>query len=104
MFAVGYAHGVIWVLVIGQLNISQRPLILVNFPYLIVNIRDHLLSTTTNILTFDGFGIPAIPLILLLASYVELFFSLNLSFLVHTNFRKNIGRIYIHPKLPNQIY
>ena len=74
------AHGVIWVLAIGQLNISQRPLILADFPYLVVNIRDHLLSTTTNILTFDVFGIPTIPLLQLLASYVEFFFfSLNLS-------------------------
>ena len=52
----------------------QRPLILVDFSYLVVNIRDHLLSTTTNIQTFDGFGIPAIPLLQLLASYVEFFF------------------------------
>ena len=71
----------------GQLNISQRPLILVDFPYLVVNIRDHLLSTTTNILTFDGFGIPAIPLLQLLASYVELFFLAKFVVIVYTHFR-----------------
>ena len=71
----------------GQLNISQRPLILVDFPYLVVNIRDHLLSTTTNILTFDGFGIPAIPLLQLLASYVELFFLAKFVIIVYTHFR-----------------
>ena len=87
MFAIGYAHGVIWELNIGQLNISQRPLILVDFPYLVVNIRDHLLSTTTNILTFDGFGIPAIPLLQLLASYVELFFLAKFVVIVYTHFR-----------------
>jgi len=61
LFVVGDAHVAIWVLVIGQLNINQRPLILVDFPYLVVNIRDYLLSTSTNILIFDGFGILAIP-------------------------------------------
>ena len=71
----------------GQLNISQRPLILVDFPYLVVNIRDHLLSTTTSILTFDGFGIPAIPLLQLLASYVELFFLAKFVIIVYTHFR-----------------
>ena len=73
--AIGYAHGVIWMLIIDQLNMNERSLILVDFPYLVVNIRDHILSTTTNILTLDGFGIPTIPLLQLLASYVELFFS-----------------------------
>ena len=88
MFAIGYAHGVIWELDIGQLNISQRPLILVDFSYLVVNIRDHLLSTTTNIQTFDGFGIPAIPLLQLLASYVELFFFLTkFVIIVYAHFR-----------------
>ena len=90
MFAIGYAHGVIWMLVIGQLNISQRPLILIDFPYLVINIRDHLLSTTTNILTLDGFGIPAIVLLQLLASYVELFFFFFLTkfvIIVYTHFR-----------------
>ena len=87
MFAIGYAHGVILVLVISQMNISERPLILVDFPYLVVNIRDHPLSTTTNILTFDGFGIPAIPLLLLLASYVELFSLTKFVIIVYTHFR-----------------
>ena len=67
----------------------QRPLILVDFSYLVVNIRDHLLSTTTNIQTFDGFGIPAIPLLQLLASYVELFFFFFLTkffIIVYTHF------------------
>ena len=87
MFAIGCAHGVIWELDIGQLNISQRPLILVDFLYLVVNIRDHLLSITTNILTFDGFGIPAITLLQLLASYVELFFLTKFVIIVYTHFR-----------------
>ena len=87
MFAIGYAHGVIWMLIIDQLNMNERSLILVDFPYFVVNISDHLLSTTTNILTFDGYGIPAIPLLLLLASYVEVSFLTKFVIIVYTHFR-----------------
>ena len=72
---------------IGQLNMSQRSLILVDFSYFVVNIRDHLLSATSNILTFNGYGIPAIPLLLLLASYVEVSFLIKFVIIVYTHFR-----------------